>query len=251
MLFSGVDDQYFNFDWFSQESVRLLQSLPKISEKWFQCTSTSSFQLYHRRNSQTPRGHSRRIKPTHSLRCTWNAGERSKEHDLVIMYAPRSDPHSETTQILYRSKNGSEPFEHLGEIGSFVDANIVDNMGWDGMSRDQALGELGTIPHDDRTSPHCLAHLMEIIQDDRHQRFANVLFLAHTAAMFESGVIIERDTLRDEVAVYRRQLAMSAAGSTGWNIAGRETEVPNIGEAMRSYHRLVDRVQLWSHTLLL
>lgn len=125
-----------------------------------------------------------------------------------------------------------------------MEGTIIDNLDWESISRDQALEELGFVPRDDRTSPHCLAHLTEIVQDDRHQRFANVLFLAHTAAMFESGVIIERDTLRDEVAVYRRQLAISGVGSSGWNIAGRDTEVPHIGEAMRTYHRLVDRVQL-------
>lgn len=217
-----------------------------VMEHWF-ISRGSDFERPVRTGSRATSGNSSKG-AGYALRCVWISDDESAKHDVVILYGHRQGYRSDGTQILYRSASGDEPFESLDEMGSYVEAMHVEGMDWDGLSREQALEELGGIPKDGRVSPHCLTQLTEVLLAERHQKFANVYSLAQLVSVTDNRIMSERDALREEVAIYRRQLAISGSGSTGWNIAGKDPGVPHFSEAFRIYHRLVDRVSLsfWS-----
>ncbi|GMH40996.1 hypothetical protein BSKO_08906 [Bryopsis sp. KO-2023] len=225
----------------TEDLLSKMQGLPAIDEKWSICQK--NYKLLPIRSPRVAHRSGHRAISSHVLRCVWTSPQDNGQHELVIFYGFRPEQDADGMQLWHRKSSETKDYQHLMELGSFMEADIIASMEWRLICKERAMEELMMIPQDGRTSSHAVGLMRDVFLMDREQKFANMLCLAQSAAMFESGLVIERDALRDEVAVYRRQLAMSGSGPSGWNVATKDTELPHYVEAMRNYHRLVDRVK--------
>ncbi|GMH41310.1 hypothetical protein BSKO_09220 [Bryopsis sp. KO-2023] len=196
----------------SEELIASLEGLPSVTEAWSFCKNPDS---------------------TRALRCAWRCAHKSLNNDLVIIYTS-PDHDYRWIQLLFRSELSKEGYQDLEEMDVFYGTKLIEGKNWETVSSDWGMEELDTMPYNDRQSPHCVALVSEVILAHRRERFANVLSLARSAVAGERLLLEERDALREEVAIYRRQLTTSSVKSR---------QLPHYVDAIWSYLVLVQQVK--------
>lgn len=199
----------------SEELMRRLADMPVFWDRW-----------YFSRNH---------VDSTRALRCSRRSGN-TVSWDLVVIYT--SSSHKERSmQLLFRSGADPRGYQDLGEMDVFTNVRAIQSRKWRPISEDSAVEYLDRVPQADRTSPHCIALISEVILARRRERFTNTLCLAQSAAVLESQLIEERNALREEVSSYRRQVAETSRNADAY-------QLPHYVEAVWCYRRLSRQVKL-------